>query len=62
LVLADEPTGQLDHDTAEEMLNTLEEALIAINAALVLSTHDTRVAQRYTRQWQMADGKLLKES
>jgi putative ABC transport system ATP-binding protein len=58
LVVADEPTGQLDHATAVPMLEVLEAACDALGAALLLTTHDERVAARYTLRWQMVDGRL----
>jgi putative ABC transport system ATP-binding protein len=61
LVVADEPTGQLDHATAGPMLDVLEAACDALGAALLLTTHDERVAARYPRRWQMVDGTLHQE-
>jgi putative ABC transport system ATP-binding protein len=58
LVVADEPTGQLDHATAVPMLEVLEAACDALGAALLLTTHDERVAARYPLRWQMVDGRL----
>jgi putative ABC transport system ATP-binding protein len=60
LVLADEPTGQLDHATAEVVVGALL-AAVAGGAALVVSTHDERVASRFGRRWAMSDGRLLSE-
>jgi ABC-type lipoprotein export system ATPase subunit len=62
LVLADEPTGQLDHATGEHMLDILDAAVSALGAALVLSTHDQRVARRFTSRWAMNDGRLQREA
>jgi len=58
LVLADEPTGQLDHVTGEHMLDVLDDAVAALGAALVLTTHDRLVADRFASRWDMADGRL----
>ena len=58
LVIADEPTGQLDHATAERMLDVLDKTCRALGAALVLTTHDARVTARYDRRWRIADGAL----
>jgi putative ABC transport system ATP-binding protein len=60
LVLADEPTGQLDHATGEQMLGVLEDAVARLGAALVLTTHDRRIAARYPTAWTMEDGRLLR--
>ncbi|MDQ6742667.1 MAG: ATP-binding cassette domain-containing protein [Candidatus Dormibacteraeota bacterium] len=61
LVVADEPTGQLDHATAAPMLEVLEAACDALGAALLLTTHDERVAARYSLRWKMVDGSLRSE-
>lgn len=58
LVLADEPTGQLDHTTAAHVLDVLEAAVEVGGAALLVATHDTAVAGRYPLRWSMADGAL----
>lgn len=46
VVLADEPTGALDEATADLVLGLLFEAVVATRAALVVVTHDDRVAAR----------------
>jgi putative ABC transport system ATP-binding protein len=58
LVLADEPTGQLDRRTAEHVLDVLLTTVNVLGAALVVSTHDPAVAARLDEQWSMADGRL----
>ncbi len=60
LILADEPTGQLDHATAASVMSQLLIAAAESGAALVVSTHDPRVADRLAQRWQMADGQLLR--
>lgn len=58
LILADEPTGQLDHATAALVINVLLAASVDIGAALVVSTHDPLVSERLATQWAMTDGQL----
>jgi putative ABC transport system ATP-binding protein len=58
LVLADEPTGQLDHETAAVVLDALMRTVDRIGAALVVSTHDPRTADRLSDRWEMHDGQL----
>jgi ABC-type lipoprotein export system ATPase subunit len=58
-IVADEPTGQLDHVAGAVVLDALERAATASGAALVVSTHDQSVADRFTEQWDMADGRIL---
>ncbi|MCU1374020.1 MAG: transporter ATP-binding protein [Actinomycetia bacterium] len=62
LVVADEPTGQLDHATAAAVLDALDEAAAATGAALLISTHDPVVAARFDERWTMADGRLVEGS
>ena len=58
LILADEPTGQLDHSTAAHLLDLLERHLAGTGAALVIATHDPFVAGRMKTQWHMDHGRL----
>ena len=58
LVLADEPTGQLDTATAFTVLDRFLAVLDDIGAAILLSTHDERVAARFETRWAMRDGML----
>ncbi|MDE2081758.1 MAG: ATP-binding cassette domain-containing protein [Burkholderiales bacterium] len=58
LVLADEPTGQLDQATAQTVIGALLQALQDSDAALVLATHDDSVAQRLAARWTLAHGRL----
>jgi len=58
LVLADEPTGQLDHATGQHLMDTLMAATARIGAALVVSTHDRTVAARLDTHWRMHAGRL----
>ncbi|WP_199711358.1 ABC transporter ATP-binding protein [Tessaracoccus antarcticus] len=58
LILADEPTGQLDRDTAAHVLDILEAAADSSGAALVVATHDPVVADRYPHRWSIEDGRL----
>jgi ABC-type lipoprotein export system ATPase subunit len=58
LILADEPTGQLDHVAGAQVIEVLIEAATATGAALVVSTHDEELAARMAERWQMSDGRL----
>jgi ABC-type lipoprotein export system ATPase subunit len=57
LVLADEPTGQLDHDSAAVVVELLIRTAGKIGAGLVISTHDPVVAAQLSEQWTMVDGR-----
>jgi putative ABC transport system ATP-binding protein len=61
LILADEPTGRLDRDTGDRVVSVLLETAAELGAALVVSTHDLRVARRLARSWRMDDGRLTVE-
>jgi len=55
LILADEPTGQLDRSSAAELIDVLLEHVNATNAALVVATHDVAVADRLPLRWSMIE-------
>lgn len=59
LILADEPTGQLDHTAGAHVIDVLLTAATETGAALIVSTHDPAVANRMAIRWEMADGQLL---
>jgi putative ABC transport system ATP-binding protein len=61
LILADEPTGQLDHAAGLHLMDVLLEVADRLNAALLVSTHDPMIAERLPTLWRMDDGALLTE-
>jgi putative ABC transport system ATP-binding protein len=58
LILADEPTGQLDKASARQVIDVLLEAADELDASLVIATHDPLVSDRLTTFWRMRDGSL----
>lgn len=58
LLIADEPTGQLDGPTAEAFLDAVLEQLGETPAALLVATHDGKVAERMHTRWAMDYGRL----
>ena len=58
LLLADEPTGQLDHSTAQHLFDVLLASLEGTETALVIATHDMAVAERMQTVWYMQHGVL----
>ena len=59
LLLCDEPTGHLDSDTAERVLNLIEALQREFSFALVIATHDAGVAARAGRVVELADGRVV---
>ncbi|MGE5270766.1 MAG: ABC transporter ATP-binding protein [Thiohalocapsa sp.] len=61
LLLADEPTGNLDGATGRAVIDCLFEEQARLGSALLLITHDADLAARCRRRLQLRDGKLLVE-
>jgi lipoprotein-releasing system ATP-binding protein len=60
-LLADEPTGNLDQQTATQMLELMLDLNRQIETALVVVTHDLNIAARMQHRWRMQDGLLSAE-
>lgn len=58
LLLADEPTGQLDHATAQQLFDVLLAFIADTDTALVVATHDSAVAERMQTTWHIQHGTL----
>lgn len=58
LVLADEPTGNLDSKTGDEIINLLSSLKNEFGVTLIIATHDSRIAERAQRQVEIVDGKI----
>jgi lipoprotein-releasing system ATP-binding protein len=61
LVLADEPTGNLDARNADSIFQLLGELNVAQRTAFLVVTHDLQLAKRMSRQLEMRDGRLTAE-
>lgn len=61
LILADEPTANLDSATAENLMQLLENLNRKHQVTLVLATHDTRIMGFARRQIRMQDGKIISD-
>jgi putative ABC transport system ATP-binding protein len=60
LLLCDEPTGHLDSDTGERVLDLIEALEREFEFALVVATHDADVAARLERSVELHDGHVLR--
>lgn len=58
LVLADEPTGQLDRATGQHLMEVLLQTAARIGAAVLVSTHDRLIADQLDSHWFMHAGRL----
>ncbi len=58
LLLCDEPTGQVDHHSAEELLDIVLADASSAHTAVVIATHDPAVIARVSSRWTLTDGQL----
>lgn len=61
IILADEPTGNLDSKTSLEVVNLLKQSVRRYYQTLVMITHDEKLAQMADRIVRLEDGRLLNE-
>ncbi|NLJ99231.1 MAG: ABC transporter ATP-binding protein [Tissierellia bacterium] len=61
IVLADEPTGNLDSKNSKEIVNLLKISIRKYNQTLILITHDLNIASQADRIITMEDGSIIKD-
>ena len=60
LIIADEPTGNLDPETSDQIIELLRSLTHEHGVAVICATHDTRVIDRYpARIWKCVDGVIV---
>jgi len=62
LIVADEPTGDLDARSAEEILNLLGELQRSLQKTIIMVTHDPRAAERARRVLHLEKGRLVEQA
>jgi putative ABC transport system ATP-binding protein len=62
LILADEPTGELDSESSSAAMNLLLEAQLAVGATLIVVTHDAEVAAQLDRTVTLRDGRIVADT
>ncbi len=60
IILADEPTANLDQATGEEMINLLAELQKKLGVTIICATHDLKMLQRSGRIFWIEDGRIVK--
>ncbi|KKT34880.1 MAG: Macrolide export ATP-binding/permease protein MacB [Candidatus Collierbacteria bacterium GW2011_GWA1_44_12] len=61
LILADEPTGNLDHKTGNEIIGLFEELNKKEGITIIMVTHEMEIAERTRRRIKVFDGEIVKE-
>lgn len=62
VILADEPTGNLDSATGREIIAILQELASKHQKLVIVVTHDAAVASQATRLWQLVDGRIIDDT
>lgn len=61
IILADEPTGNLDSNTSQEVLGLMVESVHILNQTLIMITHNMQIAQLADRIVCIEDGKIVEQ-
>jgi putative ABC transport system ATP-binding protein len=59
ILVCDEPTGDLDREMAEQILDLLQMVNRELNTTIIMVTHDPKAAERATRQLHVDKGRLI---
>src|SRR5438034_7742155 len=61
ILLADEPTGNLDTKTGQEILKLIDDLQARLGSTILIVTHDSEVAERCSRTVVLRDGRLVED-
>ena len=61
IIFADEPTGNLDSNTTEEVMSLLRSTVKDLNQTLLMITHDENIARQADRLITISDGKIIRD-
>jgi len=59
LILADEPTGNLDSETGKKIFNLMHDLAKSQNTTIIVVTHDLAIAGKTEKAFRLSDGKLV---
>ena len=62
IILADEPTGNLDSKSSDEIVNLLKKSNKEYKQTIVMITHNMEIAKMADRVLEIEDGKIIRES
>jgi putative ABC transport system ATP-binding protein len=61
ILLADEPTGNLDTRTGQEILKLIEDVHMKLGSTILIVTHDSGIAERCARTISLRDGRIVED-
>jgi putative ABC transport system ATP-binding protein len=61
IILADEPTGNLDHANGKTVMELLKKLAVEQDRCVIVATHDSRLEEIFDRTLVMEDGRIVKE-
>jgi len=62
IVLADEPTANLDQDTGEKIINLMKEFNEKYGTTFIIATHDISIISKVNRVVRMNNGRIIEDS
>lgn len=60
LVLADEPTGNLDRESADHVMDLIRSINQTMGSSFLISTHDEHIAEQCSRRIELLDGRVIR--